>query len=237
MSFKRYRSPALIKFWINLREVGVLVSLYKQDKITTKQTEINESLARSCILLLCSHIESFFEDSIVDILTFHEYNNTPMNNLPDRLKVVQTLRKPLTDSLGSDKKWKIIEGISQSPFTGIGNKCCQGIFDASLHLKGFASPGSENVNDLFKDVGIDNIWELVENKVNTNRFKKNLNNFVNRRNNITHGSAADKPTIENVREYVKDLCAIAVVFNDILTEYLKNNFNIENPWSIYSLPR
>jgi hypothetical protein len=198
----RYRSPALIKFWNNLREVGILASLYKEGRISNKQTEINESLARSCILLLCSHLESFFEDSIVDVLTFHECNNTSMNSLPDRLKVIQTLRKPLTDNLGSDQKWKIIEDISQSQFTDVGNKCYQGILDANLHLKGFASPGSENVRDLFKGVGIDNIWELVEQQVNTNRFNKNLNNFVNRRNNITHGSAADKPTIENVRGYL-----------------------------------
>jgi RiboL-PSP-HEPN len=235
MSFTRYRSPALIKFWISLKEVGVLVSLHKPGTITTRQTEINESLARSCILLLCSHIESFFEDSIVDILTFHEYNNTPMNNLPDRLKVVQTLRKPLTDSLSSDKKWKIIESISQSPFTDISNKCAQGTFDASLHLKGFASPSKVNISDLFKGIGVEDIWKSIENKVGTKRFEINFNNFVNRRNNITHGSAADKPTIENVRDYIKDLCAIVIVVNDIVTEYLSNDFNVENPWSIIAL--
>lgn len=234
MSFMKYRSPALIKFWINLRKVGVLVSLSKEDESSSKQREINECLSRASILLLCSHIESFFEDSIVDILTFHEYNQTSMIMLPDRLKVIQTLRKPITDNLGADKRWKIIETISQSVFADMNNKCHQGVFEVNLHLKGFASPGSDNVDDLFKGIGINDVWKLVENKVNSNRLKINLNAFVNRRNNITHGSAADKPTMENVRNYVRDVCSIVVMFNEIVTEYLIHNFNVREPWEIIS---
>lgn len=234
MSFTKYRSPALIKFWINLREVGVLVSLSKKDENSSKQREINECLSRASILLLCSHIESFFEDLILDILTFHEYNQTSISMLPDRLKFIQTLRKPITDNLGADKKWIIIEAIIQSPFADSNNQCYPGIFDVNLHLKGFASPGSDNVDDLFKSIGINEIWDSVGNKASTNRPKINLNAFVNRRNNITHGSAADKPTMGNVRNYVCDMCSIVVIFNEIVTEYLSNNFNVTDPWGLIS---
>ncbi len=232
MSFMKYRSPALIKFWVNLREVGVLSSLSKKDESSSKQREINECLSRASILLLCSHIESFFEDLVIDILTFHEYNQTSMSMLPDRLKVIQTLRKPITDNLGSDKKWKIIENISRSPFADTNNKCYQGIFDLNLHLKGFASPGSDNIEYLFNGIGINDIWKIVENRTNITRLKKNLDDFVNRRNNITHGSAADKPKMENVHNYVCDICAIVIIFNATVTEYLVNNFNVQPPWVI-----
>jgi RiboL-PSP-HEPN len=234
MSFIKYRSPALIKFWINLREVGVLASLSKEDESSSRQREINECLSRASILLLCSHIESFFEDLILDILTFHEYNQTSMNMLPDRLKVIQTLRKPITDNLSADKKWIIIENIIQSPFANSNNICYPGIFDVNLHLKEFASPGSDNVDDLFKSIGINDVWESVGNKAITNRPKINLNAFVNRRNNITHGSAADKPTMGNVRNYVCDICTIVVIFNEVVTEYLIHNFNVQDPWKITS---
>lgn len=229
------RSPALIKFWVNLREVGVLASLSKENESSSKQREINECLSRASILLLCSHIESFFEDLILDILTFHEYNQTSISMLPDSLKVIQTLRKPITDNLGSDKKWKIIESMIQSPFADTSNKCYQGIFNLELHLKGFASPGSKNVDDLFKSIGINDVWKLVENKYTTMRSKNNLDAFVNRRNNITHGSAADKPTMENVRNYVCDICVIVRTFNTIVTEYLVNNFNVQHPWVLTSI--
>lgn len=229
------RSPALIKFWDNLREVGVLSSLCRKDESSSKQREINECLARASILLLCSHIESFFEDLILDILTFHEYNQTSMSLLPDSLKVIQTLSKPITDNLSSDKKWKIIENMIQSPFVDTNNKCYRGIFDVNLHLKGFVSPGSDSIECLFNGIGINDIWKLVENKSNTNRLKINLNAFVNRRNNITHGSAADKPKMENVRNYVRDICAIVRIFNLIVTDYLVDNFNVQNPWGIISI--
>ncbi|WP_009632054.1 MAE_28990/MAE_18760 family HEPN-like nuclease [Synechocystis sp. PCC 7509] len=207
----------------------------KENDSSSKQREINECLSRASILLLCSHIESFFEDLILDILTFHEYNQTSISMLPDRLKVIQTLRKPITDNLGFDKKWKIIESMIQSPFANTNNKCYQGIFNLELHLKGFASPGSKNVDDLFKSIGINDVWNLVENKDTTMRSKNNLDAFINRRNNITHGSAADKPTMGNVRNYVRDVCAIALIFNAVVTEYIVNNFNVQNPWVITSI--
>ncbi len=231
----KYCSPALIKFWVNLREVGVLSSLSKKDKSSSKQREINECLSRASILLLCSHIERFFEDLVIDILTFHESNQTLMSMLPDCLKVIQTLYKPITDNLGSDKKWKIIENISRSPFADTSNKCCQGIFDVDLHLKGFASPSSNNIKYLFNGIGINDIWRLVENRTNTTTLKTNLDAFVYRRNNITHGSAADKPTMENVRNYVCDICAIVRIFNAIVTEYLVDNFKVQHPWVIISI--
>jgi hypothetical protein len=230
MSFTKYRSPALLKFWINLREVGTLISLSYINETTPKQRDINECLSRASMLLLCSHVESFFEGLIVDILSFHENNQTPVNILPTPLKVTQILSKPLLDSLSHEKKWKILEEISQNLLTDENQKCKQGIFQEKLHLNGFASPGSSNVENLFKGIGISSIWNIVEQKAGNENSKIRLNVFVGRRNNITHGSSDDKPTIGDVRNYICDMCLVVKIFNSIVTEYLSNNFNVEDPW-------
>jgi RiboL-PSP-HEPN len=230
MSFSKYRSPALLKFWTNLREVGTLISLSYINETSPKQRDINECLSRASMLLLCSHVESFFEGLIVDILSFHENNQTPVNILPTPLKVTQILSKPLLDTLSHEKKWKILEEISQNLLIDENQKCSQGIFQEKLHLNGFASPGSGNVENLFKGVGISCIWNLVEQKAGNENPKIRLNVFVSRRNNITHGSSGDKPTIGDVRNYICDMCMIVKIFNSIVTEYLINNFNVEDPW-------
>jgi hypothetical protein len=230
MSFTKYRSPALLKFWINLREVGTLISLSYINETTPKQRDVNECLSRASMILLCSHVESFFEGLIVDILSFHENNQTPVNILPIPLKVTQIFSRPLLDSLSHDKKWKILEEISQNLLTDENQKCKQGIFQEKLHLNGFASPGSNNVENLFKGIGISSIWSLVEQKAGNENSKIRLNVFVNRRNNITHGSSGDKPTIGDVRSYICDMCLVVKIFNSIVTEYLIDNFNVEDPW-------
>ncbi|WP_310422260.1 MAE_28990/MAE_18760 family HEPN-like nuclease [Chamaesiphon sp. VAR_48_metabat_135_sub] len=230
MSFTKHRSPALLKFWTNLREVGTLISLSYVNETTPKQRDINECLSRASMLLLCSHVESFFEGLIVDILSFHENNQTPVSILPIPLKVTQILSKPLLDSLNPEKKWKILEEISQNLLTDENQKCKQGIFQEKLHLNGFASPGSSNVENLFKGIGISSIWSLVEQKAGNENSKIRLNVFVSRRNNITHGSSDDKPTIGDVRNYIRDMCLVVKIFNSIVTEYLINDFNVEDPW-------
>ena len=232
----QYRSLALKKFWINLREVGTLISLSYPNEVTSRQRETNECLSRAAILLLCSHIEAFFEDLIIDVLRFHENNQTSIDMLPIHLKVIQIIRKPLSENLVPEKKWTILESISQSSFMDKAERCSVGMFNANLHLKGFASPGEENIENLFKGVGVLRVWDLIQVKAGTNNLKISLNNFVNRRNNITHGGFTDKPTIGDVKTYIRDVCKVTIIFNDIVTKYLTDDFNVENPWQVISPP-
>jgi RiboL-PSP-HEPN len=224
-------SPALVKFFDNLKEVGTLISMSKLNVLTARDRIINECISRSVLLLLCSHVESFFEDLIVDIINFHELSHTSISKLPVKLKSIQTLRKPIIDSFSLEKKWKIIKNISQSSFVDDDGVCDEGLFDAELHLKGFASPGSVSVESLFDGVGIVQIWSLVETKNSSINLRRSLDAFISRRNNITHGASSDKPTIEDVKSYVRDICEIVRIFSSIVTEYLIDTFNVEDPWT------
>ena len=79
-----------------------------------------------------------------------------------------------------------------------------------------------------------NVWNLVEQKAGNENSKIRLNVFVGRRNNITHGSSDDEPTIGDVRNYINDMCLVVKIFNSIVTEYLINDFNVQDPWRVVS---
>jgi hypothetical protein len=222
------RSPALKDFWVSLKEVGTIMSLFEVNETAVKKKPINESLSRAALLLLCSHVENFFESLIIDILAFHEFNQTSIGKLPERLRVTQILRSTdLLDKPYSGDKWKLIDKIRGSKFMNDHEKCTSGDFDSELCVKGFASPSSKEVENLFRSVGIENIWGS-----NAMKLKNSINAFVARRNGIAHGSSSDKPTPSDIKGFVKDICKLVKHFNEIVAKYLIGEFSPSHLWGI-----
>ncbi|MBK1986224.1 hypothetical protein A0J48_001430 [Sphaerospermopsis aphanizomenoides BCCUSP55] len=233
-------SPALKDFWQRLHEVSSLLNLCNKVTIrgnsnqppTGRQLTVEESICRASLLLLCSHMEGFFEKLIEDILQFHEINQTRISELPVNLRVIQIWKDPEgLKNAPSQKKLNHIKDISVNIFVDDNQLCKGGSFNLDLHIKGFASPGSGEVEKLFRSVGIDNIWNLVEQKAGTSILKSSLDNVVGKRHPIAHGNAGVKPTPRDVTIYIKDMCKLAIVFNIIVTEYICINFNQQDPWN------
>jgi RiboL-PSP-HEPN len=222
------RSPALKDFWVNLKEVGTIMSLFEVNETAIKKKPVNESLSRAALVLLCSHVENFFESLIIDILTFHESNQTSISQLPERLRVTQILKSPdLLDKPYSGDKWKLMDKIRASKFIHDNRKCTSGDFDSEICVKGFASPGSKEIENLFRGVGIENVWGF-----NAMQLKNSINAFVARRNGIAHGSSSDKPTPSDIKGFVNDICKLVRHFNKIVAEYLIREFNPSHLWGI-----
>ena len=93
MTFYKHRSPALKKFWMNLKEVGVLMSLITSNKNSnaSRQREVSESLCRSIVLLLCSHMENFFDAFV------HRRNSITHGNLSNR-PTINNVKKFIIDT-------------------------------------------------------------------------------------------------------------------------------------------
>ncbi len=224
-------SPALKDFWTNLKEVGTLISLCEMPETKSIQRIRNESLCRSSLVLLCSHMESFFETLIVDILQFHEFNQTPVVKLPNQLRVSQIWKDPSSiASANSDKKLRYILSIKSSLLADNLEVCVSGSFDSDLNTKGFASPGSKEVEKLFNSIGIAKIWDTIKAKTGNEVLKDSLNGFVLRRHNIAHGNSGDRPTISDVRLKIIDMCRLVRVFDQIVFEYLTNDFAAQDLW-------
>jgi hypothetical protein len=225
------RSPALKRFYINLREVGIMMPLFRTNKVAIDKTTLDESLARAALLLLCSHVENFFESLIENILEFHEYNETPINQLPEKLKIIQLLKpSELLDMSYPGNKWKLIQKVCGSKFTDDAQKCAIGDFNLVAQVKGFASPGSEEVENLFKNVGLDNVWQIIEIKAGSDKLRLSLNSFISRRHSIAHGNSADRPTPADIQNIVANTCNLLQHFNLIVVEYLLHNFNPARLW-------
>jgi RiboL-PSP-HEPN len=224
-------SPALKDFWTNLKEVGTLISLCEMRENKPIHRIRNESLCRSSLVLLCSHMESFFESLIVDILQFHESNQTPVTKLPDQLRVSQVWKDFSTmASANSGKKLEYLIAIKDNILVDNLQVCVSGSFDSDLNTKGFASPGSKEVEKLFNTVGIERIWDVVKTKTGNETLKNSLNGFVLRRHNIAHGNSGDRPAINDVTSKIKDMCRLVRVFDEIVFEYLTDNFEAEELW-------
>ncbi len=209
------------------------MSLFEVNETAVKKKPINESLSRAALLLLCSHVESFFESLIVDILAFHEFNQTPINQLPEKLRVTQILRSnELLNKAYSGNKWKLINKIRDSKFVNDQEKCIPGDFDSELFTKGFASPGSKEINNLFKGVGIENVWKSDIQGDGVKQLERSIDTFVSRRNGIAHGSSSDKPTPLDIKGFVKDICKLVRYFNRIVVEYLIREFSPPSLWGI-----
>jgi hypothetical protein len=227
------RSPALKDFWVSLKEVGTIMSLFEVNETAIKKKPVNESLSRAALLLLCSHVENFFESLIIDILAFHEFNQTSIGKLPERLRVTQILRSTdLLDKPYPGDKWKLMDKIRGSKFINDHEKCASGDFDSELCIKGFASPGSKEIENLFRGVGIENIWSSDAQGSNAMQLRSSIDAFVNRRNGIAHGSSSDKPTPSDITGFVKDVCKLVKHFNKIVAEYLIDEFNPSSLWGV-----
>jgi RiboL-PSP-HEPN len=229
MSYKKYRSPALRKFWVDLQEVGVLMTLIRKNAMEARfrVIQIMESLCRSVVLLLCSHMENFFESMVIDVLNFHETNQTPISELPQELKVTQVFQGKF-DHLSAEEKWKMFTQLVSSQFASNDGRCTKGLFDPELHIKSFASPGTKEINKLFKSIGISGIWQISS----VEPLQRSLNAFLPRRNQITHGGSSDRPTPADVKGFIQDVCRIVVAFNAVVSEYLIKEFKVSDPWSI-----
>ena len=226
------RSPALKNFWLDLKEVGTLISLREATESKPKQRKVNESLSRGSLLLLCSCMEGFFERLVEDILQFHEFNATRVAALPVHLRVLQVCNRGVpSESANTETKWKFIQQVYISRLSDDSQTCTSGVFLAELHTKGFASPGSNDVKKLFQSVGIGDVWELVEKKTGSVTLKRSLDGFVSRRNNIAHGNLADKLTLNDFKFIVQDMCNLARLFNDVVAQYLIDEFNTANLWT------
>jgi hypothetical protein len=231
------RSPALKEFWTNLKEIGTIMSIFVTNERNSRDRQVNESLSRSVILLLCSHVENFLESLVRDILKFHESSETLSGDLPNNLKVKQILQSSDTLDLSySGDKWRMIKRIHGHPLSSNDTKCTFGVFDVDIQIKGFASPSPNNIKSLFNDVGLEEIWNKIRVKDDAERIRRNLNVFIERRNNIAHGSSSDRPTPSDIREMVIDMCQLVRCFNLVVVEYLVDTFTPHNLWG-YSLSR
>jgi hypothetical protein len=101
-----------------------------------------------------------------------------------------------------------------------------------LHVKGFSTPGSREVEELFCSVGLDKVWGAIETKKPGSRiYRRSLDSLVARRHPIAHGDSGAMATLGDVRQYINDMRELAEIFDVVVTEHLLSMGAPDDLWA------
>ncbi len=231
-------SNALEGFQDRLDEIEVLLKLVEAGKQKPKNPARNikkqEAICRASIVLLCSHVEGFFESLVENVLRFHEMNCTSIGSLPVRMRLLHFNKNILELNNGAEpKKWKSVLEIRNNPLADESKACGVGMLNLDNLIRGFALPGSKEVDRLMKGIGISNVWTLIEAKTDSKILKGSLDSLVNRRHPIAHGDSSAKATPKDIRQLLEDMKLLAQTFDFVVTEQVATNYFNLDPWNIF----
>src|SRR5581483_7146675 len=187
-------SNAHQKFGERILEVKRLLALCTPEdadyRIKKENVERDDALLRGAHVLLCSHLEGYFEDLVTDAIRAYDALASHVVLLPESLRAHQVtggiskweVRDP-------SKRWQIMQVWAAHPLIQTAAEKPTGCMEASLHTDGFSNPGTNEIDALFKTVGIPDVWELFRHIEPDQLIFRSMNAIVNRRNQIAHGDA------------------------------------------------
>ena len=231
-------SRALDRLVQRLDEVHTLVGLCTPEdadltaRLAARQRDA--ALCRAALVLLCGHMEGFFEEFVEDIVGFHEHHQTPIKDVAVRLRMAQ-LSRLLRTATGNHEQaaWDAVQELRQATVADEAASCAPGTLDAELIIDGFAVPGSDEVEGLLASVGIDRVWEgLPSDKLH---LKKSLDALVHRRHPIAHGDASATATRGDLSDYSANMLELAKVLDERVARVLEAQHGATDPWA--KLPR
>lgn len=236
------RSPALRLLDQRLEEVMALIGMCPPPDSDLGSRDENRrkerALCRAALVLLCSHMEGFFEDLIEDVLSFHATNRTTILMLPAALRVRQSeghVRILAERSNDGEKRWRVIQQFRSEPLFDDTGQCMTGLLDATLHTHGFASPGSTELDGLFRSVGFAFLWTEIQSRPRGTRgdlLKGALDAVVLRRHDVAHGDAGAVITPGDLGSYVDSMRELAERTDVVVGEWLEATHACKNPWGL-----
>lgn len=230
-------SPALLKFEDRMREVERLLNLCVPDDADPNEKkehfERDGSILRGAHVLLCSHLEGFFEDLVADLISAYDHLLTDIAQMPDELRAIQVMgASSKWDQKDPIKRWQTVTAWAAHPLIQlVGITLPPKCMDAEVHTMGFANPGTTEIEDLFKTVGIAKVWDNFAAHENDQIVKNAVNVIVNRRNQIAHGKLDASITLSDATTYMVRARRVATVFDVVVSENLNGRLNTGSCWT------
>src|SRR5260370_18960324 len=147
------------------------------------------ALLRGALVLLCSHLEGFFEELIEDALHGFDLLAPTVAAIPLAIRKKQVIyRLRLAEPADLDRDWRRLLECVAHPLLQDDHPCLPGTrkIDSELHIKGFANPGTSEIDWLMASIGVSECWPLVAKKLGGRHGADTVNAVVNRRNQIAH---------------------------------------------------
>jgi hypothetical protein len=217
-------------------EVKRLLSLCVPDnadyRVKMENTARDEALLRGAHVLLCSHLEGYFEDLISDVVEAYDGLVDQINLLPEKLRAHQVMGAASKwEVKDPEKRWQFIQEWAVHPLVRLDGKKARSCLEADLHIKGFANPGTGEIRDLFATVGILDVWTSFKLLEPDQVVISTVDSIVNRRNQIAHGKADATITLTDAQLYVQRAERIAEIFSQIVTNEINKQLALQDCWT------
>jgi len=219
-------APCLTLLNSRLREVSCLVSICRSRRVrqvANFQAE-QPALLRGALVLLSSHIEGFFEELIDDVVDAVDTGIQTPSAMPDAIRVRQVLGDPSRWSVSDQmQRWRLVRAAAQSPLFDDNAAHVPGQLDSGLHNDKFSNPGTSEIRDLFRTVGIPDCWIDFHAIEPRNTYKNEIDAIVSRRNQVAHGDMNAIITELDVHAYIKNFRHTATVFAQVAQNHIADH--------------
>lgn len=218
-------SPSRNRLNERLSEVKCLIGICRSRKARSTKNIVAEepALLRGALILLSSHLEGFFEDLIADIVEAIDRGAATPAAFPDAIRARQVLGEPARWSNSDQmKRWEYIRDAASMPLFNDNTQHAPGNLDTGVHTNGFANPGSSEIKDLFKSVGISDCWSSFHAIEPQQGYKNEIDAIVSRRNQVAHGDLNAIITVSDIEAYSENFERTADVFSQIAESYVGN---------------
>ena len=101
-----------------------------------------------------------------------------------------------------------------------------------LHTKGFANPGTTEIESLFKTIGITQVWDEFARLEPDMLVKSSVDAIVNRRNQIAHGNLESTVTRADVETYLTRAQRLAEIMDQLVDLHICSRLSISNVWTL-----
>jgi hypothetical protein len=190
---------------------------------------------RGALVLLCSHLEGFFEDLVEEALLTLNFHAPDVRSIPLVIRQRQVTAKlrmtPLPDT---ERDWSGLLECVNHPLLRDDDSCSPGTrnIDSELHVRGFANPGTGEIDKLMASIGATDSWLAVTAEYGNKGGADTVNAVVNRRNQIAHGNLESSVSRLDVEEYVTVLELVCVLFDGLVGRHLASCISHADPWSV-----
>ncbi|MBK8174827.1 MAG: hypothetical protein IPK66_06020 [Rhodospirillales bacterium] len=178
-------------------------------------------------------MEGFFEDLIGDAIVAYAKIAPTCNEIPRAIVAHQVVGRPERwDNCDIVKRLEIIMECTGHPFVSGDKLRLLAGLDPELHTKGFANPGSDEIECLFKTIGLQKIWERFA-AIEADRVIKNaLNALVHRRNQIAHGQMDSTVTRADVEDYMAKVRRLGEVMDQVIEKEVCEHLSVDAVWAL-----
>jgi RiboL-PSP-HEPN len=232
------RSRAYVRLTERFGEVRLLLGLCSSPETEPQAhrsaANTDAALLRGALVLLCSHLEGFFEDLIEEALHAFDLHAPKVSAIPlviRQRQVTHALR--LAERSDAERHWRGLLDCVAHPLLRDDDPCSPGArkIDPDLHIRGFANPGTSEIDHLMASIGLSDSWTFVAAELGNKRGANTVNAVVNRRNQIAHGNLESSVSRPDVEDYVNVLEQVCGQFDIVVGRHLCSHMGGPDPWT------